>query len=70
MTSETQISLSPAEFGRMFVHYRPRFEIIARRYVRNDAVAEDIVSDSFMAFWENRDRIPPPSRRPIIRLIF
>ncbi len=53
MKVETSIpALSTAEFGRLFASYRPRFKAIARRYVRSDAVAEDIVSDSFMSFWE------------------
>jgi len=60
MSEKKPQSLSAAEFGRLFLTYRLRFEVIARRYVRSDAVAEDIVSDSFMAFWENCERISPP----------
>lgn len=60
MSAVKQEPMSAAEFGRLFMTYRPRFEIIARRYVRNDAVAEDIVSDSFMAFWESGARNSPP----------
>ena len=48
MSAEKQEPLSAAEFGRLFMTYRARFEVIARRYVRSDAVAEDIVSDGFM----------------------
>lgn len=50
--------MTTAEFGRMFSAWRNRFEAIACRYVRSAAVAEDLVSDSFMSFWENRGRIP------------
>lgn len=46
------------ELGRLFAAWRERFETIAYRYVRNAAVAEDLVSDSFVACWESRDRIP------------
>lgn len=49
--------LSAVEFNRVFASCRSRFEIVARRYVRNDAVAEDIVAESFMVLWENRERI-------------
>ena len=49
--------MTTADFGRLFTAYRMRFETIACRYVRNAAVAEDLVSDSFMAFWENRMRL-------------
>lgn len=50
--------MTTAEFGRLFATWRARFERIACRYVRSAAVAEDLVSDSFMSFWENRGRIP------------
>lgn len=50
--------MSTTEFGRLFAACRPQFEAIACRYVRNPAVAEDLVSDSFIACWESRDRIP------------
>ena len=52
------VAMTPAEFGRLFATWRARFEAIACRYVRSAAVAEDLVSDSFMSFWENRGRIP------------
>lgn len=49
--------MTTAEFGRLFAVWRSRFEAFACRYVRSASVAEDLVSDSFMSFWENRDRI-------------
>lgn len=52
------VAMTTAEFGRLFATWRARFERIACRYVRSAAVAEDLVSDSFMSFWENRGRIP------------
>jgi len=52
------VAMTTAEFGRLFAMWRARFEAIACRYVRSAAVAEDLVSDSFMSFWENRGRIP------------
>lgn len=51
------VAMTTAEFGRLFATWRTRFEAIACRYVRSAAVAEDLVSDSFMSFWENRGRI-------------
>lgn len=50
--------ISSAEFGRLYSKYNPRFIEVAYRYVRDRGVAEDLVSDSFMAFWEERDRLP------------
>lgn len=60
MSEPEYTTLTSIHFGELFARYRGRFEIIAHRYVRNMAVAEDLVSDSFMAFWENRERIKPP----------
>lgn len=45
------------QFGHLYNQYRQRFVIIARRYVRDRMVAEDIVADSFVTFWNNRDKI-------------
>lgn len=50
--------ISSAEFGRLYSKYNPQFIEVAYRYVRDRGVAEDLVSDSFMAFWEERDRLP------------
>lgn len=54
-------AISAPEFGSLFAAWRIPFEAIARRYVRDAAVAEDLVSDSFMALWENRTRLKPDS---------
>lgn len=47
--------MDSAEFGKLYSQYHARFVVIARRYVRNKAIAEDLVMDSFATFWENRD---------------
>ena len=52
ISSNKLVTMSAAEFGRLFLHYKPRFTTIARRYVRNETVADDVVSDSFMTFWD------------------
>ena len=52
------VAMTTADFGRLFATRRARFEALASRYERSAAVAEDLVSDSFMSFWENRGRIP------------
>lgn len=49
--------LNHIEFGQLYTQWYRRFVIIARRYVRDTAVAEDLVTDSFMAFWEGRERL-------------
>lgn len=51
------IHVSPAEFGLLFEQYKTHFVVVARSYVRDATVAEDIVMDCFITFWENRDTI-------------
>lgn len=49
--------ISSYEFGKIFSEYHARFISLASRYVRDEDVARDLVSDSFMSFWENRSRM-------------
>lgn len=51
-------TLTPAEFGKIYSEYNPRFIAVACRYVRNAEVAEDIVADSFVSFWEICHSLP------------
>ena len=48
----------------MYSDYNPRFTEVAYRYVRDRGIAEDLVSDRFMAFWEERDRLPEDVNAP------
>lgn len=50
-------TISRSEFEQLYAQYHPRFVVIARRYVRDAMVAEDLVTDSFVSFWENRERL-------------
>ena len=61
MISESTIK---KEFGHLYSEYRQRFVIIAKRYVRDRMVAEDIVADSFVSFWNNRSNIPSDANLP------
>ncbi|OUN76818.1 hypothetical protein B5G09_08755 [Alistipes sp. An54] len=49
--------INRSEFERLYAQYHPRFVVIAQRYVRDAMVAEDLVTDSFVSFWENRERL-------------
>lgn len=64
LTTKPHNRMTSMEFGRLFAYYRPRFEILANRYVRNRTVAEDIVSESFMTLWENREKLPADCNLP------
>ena len=44
-------------FNLLFETHHRRFIRFARSYVQEDEVAEDIVSESFMYYWENRESI-------------
>ncbi len=52
------------QFEKIYSQYYARFVIIARRYVRDVAVAEDLVMESFASFWENRERIASETNLP------
>ena len=44
------------EFGHIYTRWYSRFVAVAARYVRDRAVAEDIVGDALVLLWENRAR--------------
>lgn len=53
-------------FDTLYAEYQPRFVVIAHSYIRDWDLAEDLVNDSFLSFWEKRDallladkKIPP-----------
>lgn len=53
-------------FDTLYAEYQPRFVVIAHSYIRDWDLAEDLVNDSFLNFWEKRDallladkKIPP-----------
>lgn len=55
--AEQNRAISPKEFERIYHQYKPRFLQIAGAYIRNEMVAEDIVTESFIYFWENREKL-------------
>ncbi len=44
-------------FNQLYEEYNQRFIRFARSYVMENEVAEDIVNDSFMYYWENKQNI-------------
>lgn len=51
-------------FNQLFATYQERFVHFATTYVRNSAVAEDITTESFLYWWENRASIDPGANLP------
>ena len=46
-----------AEFGELYKRYKARFESFAVGYVQDRLIAEDVVTDAFIYYWENRSRL-------------
>lgn len=46
-----------ASFNKFFTENQHRFIRFAWTYTRDEVVAEDIVMESLMAYWENRDHL-------------
>lgn len=57
MSQDSFTQITSAEFGKLFEQYKPQFVMVARSYVRDAMVAEDLVMDCFISFWENRNKI-------------
>ena len=51
-------------FEHLYTQYRQRFVVIARRYVRNSMVAEDIVAESFVSFYNKCAKLPNDTNIP------
>jgi len=45
------------QFDTLYAEYKPRFIVIAHSYIRDWELAEDLVNDSFLSFWEKRTEI-------------
>lgn len=54
----------PISFNQLFTNYKGQFTRFSQTYVRDMAVAEDIVIDSFVYYWENRHRLAPDTNAP------
>lgn len=44
-------------FDTLYAEYKPRFIVIAHSYIRDWDLAEDLVNDSFLCFWEKRTEL-------------
>lgn len=52
------------QFNQVFADYQKRFIRFANTYLRDESLAEDIVMDSFMYYWENRASLASDSNIP------
>ncbi|WP_321518616.1 RNA polymerase sigma-70 factor [uncultured Bacteroides sp.] len=51
-------------FNQVFADYQHRFILFAKTYLHDKSLAEDIVMDSFMYYWENRASLASDSNIP------
>lgn len=51
-------------FNQLFTDYKMRFVHFANTYVNDSMMAEDIVIESLLYYWENRDNLAPDSNVP------
>lgn len=49
--------ITPQKFAELYTAYKLKYVCIARSYVREKTIAEDIVSEAFSNFWEKRDSV-------------
>lgn len=49
--------ISPPQFGEIYRRNRDKFVTVAKSYVREEHVAEDIVAEAFAKFWDNRNEM-------------
>ncbi|MEG2061978.1 MAG: sigma-70 family RNA polymerase sigma factor, partial [Alistipes sp.] len=47
------------QFGESFYRNRYKYQNFAQRFVRNSAVVEDLINDSFINLWERRTELEP-----------
>lgn len=63
-TVDSPMTTNLNAFNQFFIDYQQRFVHFACTYVRDEAVAEDLVIDSMMYYWENKDRLPADTNIP------
>ncbi|MGM9737872.1 MAG: RNA polymerase sigma-70 factor [Candidatus Cryptobacteroides sp.] len=60
MSTQSRMVFDRQRFEQVYMQYYAKFVIIARRYVRQTAAAEDLVTESFISLWENREKLSGP----------
>lgn len=49
--------ITAEDFGRLFLKFKDKYIAIACSYIRDRAAAEDVVTETFTVFWNNRHDI-------------
>ena len=53
-----------SNFNKLYQKYRDPFIRVAFSYVNDMDIAEDFVTDAFVAYWENRENLPQEVNAP------
>lgn len=56
-------------FNQFFIDYQQRFVHFAYTYVHDKAIAEDLVIEAMMYYWENRKRLSADVNVPAYVLV-
>lgn len=54
------VIMTMLQFDDLFTEYKRRFTLFADSYIHDMQLAEDLVTDAFMAYWEAFRQSPPP----------
>lgn len=49
--------MSENHFNQLFINYKDKFKYFAYTYLRDEDAADDIVMESFIYYWENRESL-------------
>lgn len=56
-------------FNELYQTYRERFLRVAISFVKDESIAENFVTDSFVSYWENRHKLPEGVNIPAYILV-
>lgn len=57
-------SCNIAFFNKLFNEYYRQFVLFAMGYIRDEAKAQDFVSDAFASYWEKKETLPEDTNAP------
>ncbi len=56
--------MDTSEFSKLFNRYHKNFISFANSYIRDLSMAEDYVTEAWLYYWENKDRLPAETNIP------
>ncbi|WP_455585026.1 RNA polymerase sigma-70 factor [Bacteroides sp.] len=59
----------PLTFNELYQTYKERFLRLAISFIKEESIAEDFVTDSFISYWENRHKLTESVNAPAYILV-